>query len=487
MEQCERFVALLYRVDFSDKSEQDALMAFAREVAKDDDRAVDLETLRWQRPIDKFTRKLSALSERQVRAIGDYAEFAKSVKSAGAPGGLARLVQRVNGSPSSLLAVEREITEAVDAINSNVPLIFPLQMHSQEPQSILLLRNKIRTLGPNVVLVKMQTQGCGGWRYYVLQRSQNSAGFHTSVVTLSSVLFLIGTIFKREYTTRGRSLGLFPATFFEIGLDTIAGAVKTRPRTLEMLFKTRTGQGAHDWLRENVVIASDGTRWRPDVAAVSARVPYAAPGVLRVTPAGKDSVGKFTNDSLKEFWVGRLTAEGFIESRQRFARSLAVCCVTRRLFNGPYPSLPRTVFTSDGIPVLHSDFDHGMITATDPSPYASLRLSPTVVEYLGPTLYGESIVAVGAIAKALVANIAPVRAFLEALIEAEDSEAKRRMKPGPELVAVRTALEERFKAIAPPAVACKPTARQACVDAMVNCITDARDESRVPTDGIPWF
>jgi hypothetical protein len=333
----------------------------------------------------------------------------------------------------------------------------------------------------------MQTRGCGDWEYYVLQRSENANGFHASVGTLSSVLFVLRTIFNREHSTRARSIGLFPANFFEIGLHTIAAAVRTRPRTFEMLFRRDTGMVTDDWLRENVVVGSGGAAWSRGAAGASQRAPHFAPGELRVTPEGRASIEAFPDGSLKKFWVEKLTVEGFIESRHRFARSFAVCSVARRVFNAPYPSLARTVFAIGEIPVLHSNFDHGRITATEPSPYGTLRLSPTVTEYLGPTLYGESIVSIGAITQALIANIAPVRAFFEALIEAEDSEAERPMRTGAELEALRRTLEERFTAIAPPAVSGHPTAGGEWISALTAWLDAAKDAGGAPVDAIPWF
>jgi hypothetical protein len=168
----------LYAVDFCDKWEQDALMGFVRMVASDGYTAADLRTMRWQTPINKFMRKVSALSERQMRAIEKCEKFAEAAKSANAAGELALLVRELNGSKDSLSAIEAQIEAAVAVINSNVPFIFPLKMSPRDPRSILRLRGKIRTLGPSMVLLRMQTRGCGDWEYYVLQRSENANGFH---------------------------------------------------------------------------------------------------------------------------------------------------------------------------------------------------------------------------------------------------------------------------------------------------------------------
>jgi hypothetical protein len=163
--------------------------------------------------------------------------------------------------------------------------------------------------------------------------------------------------------------------------------------------------------------------------------------------------------------------------------------MVRHVFNGPYPSMQKSFVgvVSDAVPVVHLDFDHGMITDVDEGVFASFRMSPNVMHAIGESGNGECVMAVAVVAKMFVENVEGMRAFLEALIGDEGFD-RGQQETITELVAVRGALEERFLRFAPPS---RPAGdMNVCedwIDDIERLLEIGGTADLQPIEAIPWF
>jgi hypothetical protein len=159
------------------------------------------------------------------------------------------------------------------------------------------------------------------------------------------------------------------------------------------------------------------------------------------------------------------------------------------MFNAPYPSMSRAFvnITSDCIPLVHLDFDHGLITAVDPSPFSAFRLSPNLMTAVGNSLSGEIFITMALVAKALTANIESMRAYLEAMIGDEDLAAGRQRSIGG-IVEVRTQLENKFLNLCPPkAPGSHPNIAEEWLLDVEKFLAEASNPANQPIEAIPWF
>jgi hypothetical protein len=185
--------------------------------------------------------------------------------------------------------------------------------------------------------------------------------------------------------------------------------------------------------------------------------------------------------------VGLLTAEGYLQGRPRFARSVGIASIMRHIFNTGYPGLPRMLFTDDCVAILHANFDHVQVTSTARLPGASFRLSPNIASGLGPSLHGEFMLTMATAAKVLVKNLECLRSYLEALIMDEDLEAGRPARNVHDLLAARSPLEDRVIRLAPPSVPSEPDVAEEWLSGIEELISDASDANKQPPEAIPWF
>jgi hypothetical protein len=93
------------------------------------------------------------------------------------------------------------------------------------------------------------------------------------------------------------------------------------------------------------------------------------------------------------------------------------------------------------------------------------------------------------VAESMVANMESLKAFIDALIQEEDSENKRPVKSPAELMEVRQAIEERFVPLAPPVVHADEDedATMEWVRVLLKHVIDAADVNLAPMEAIPWF
>jgi hypothetical protein len=296
------------------------------------------------------------------------------------------------------------------------------------------------------------------------------------------------------YTAQSRSLSLFPGQLFEIGAGVIISSVISPVVTLESLFRQSMLMTGGEWLSRFVhsANANAAPRFPPydaDAPTLSPRVPYGDPALLRLTADGRASAASFPVYTLKKRLVAKLSAQGFALMRPRLANSLSLSACLRHIFNAPYPSMQRAFanITSDCIPLMYLDFDHGMITAVEKTPFAAFRLSPNFANAVGESLGGELLLTVAVVAKTLTENIECIRACIEAVVADEDFSNKRQRTLG-ELVETRTTIEGRFLELCPPRMAgISPETGEQWFLGLEKLLADARNPEMQPIEAIPWF
>jgi hypothetical protein len=73
------------------------------------------------------------------------------------------------------------------------------------------------------------------------------------------------------------------------------------------------------------------------------------------------------------------------------------------------------------------------------------------------------------------------------MVQEEDVEAGRGVQRADGLLAVRTVLERKFIAIAPPVVPGQPKAAEEWLGGLEKCLAEAMDPNHAPIEAIPWF
>jgi hypothetical protein len=466
MEPYDQFVRTLFGINFTEKAEQDALMAFAR-VARHRVEDIDLTELRKCPPTNRFERKLAMLTHRQVDAIGNYRAFAEAAADDAV---IDKTVQGIAGATHSLAEIDSELDTAVNLINQNVLFISPFLVEGSNHLTVWHLRNRIRMLSPHMVLIYMTTGG-NEWRNYVVQRARGSNGFHRSVSTLSSIWCFMRTMINRLYCAQSRGIVLFPAHFLEIGDDAIIAAVNSGVHSLESLFTRTVGMTAKEW--GDTFLESQSSSLRN--------------GQRCVTSDGRASIATFPTDALLHYLVEGMGVQGYLVVHDRFARSVGVFCALRYLFNASYPVLCEWLISKDRIPILHSAFDDERLTSIERSNAASFRMSPNVLTALGMALAGNCNLTIAVIAKTLVINLEGIRSYLEEMILDEDVEAKRNTKTPEELCSHREAFEKRVIDLAPPVLPSGPDVGEEWITQIERILAQAADPEVQPPEAIPWF
>jgi hypothetical protein len=447
--------------------------------------------MRTRVPTTPLTRALSNLTSKQIDSIGEFSAFAETVKSLNSEEVVA-FVQELTGSRRSLTEIQEQVCRAVSHVNDSVPFIFPLRVDRPSQITILHIQEDISVLSSDTALIRLTTTQFQ-WRHYLIQRSSHPRGYHKSVLTLSNIFFLIRTMLQRTYTARCRNLTLFPGQLFEIGAGVTIIQLLTPPLTFETLFKQVTMMSCSEWLSKHVRTPHGGTpRFPPydqTAPTISPRVPYSDQSLLRLSDAGRASIESFPVDALQRRMMGRLSDQSYLQVRQRLVNSLGVSCFIRHVFNAPYPSMVRAFgnTSNDCVPLVHLDFDHGMITAVDPSPFAAFRLSPNFVHAAGTALSRDLFLSMAIVAQAFTENIESIRGYLEAMIGDEDFTAGRQRSVA-DMVHTRTLLEAKFLAFAPPKLsATDPTVGTDWLLRIERFLDDSSNAAIQPIEAIPWF
>jgi hypothetical protein len=375
-------------------------------------------------------------------------------------------------------------------INDELPFIFPLKIVRRSELTVLQVQDRLSALSDDMVLIQMTTS-LYEWQHFIVQRSRNERGYHKSVFTLSMAFFFVRAMLQRSYPSRSRNMNIFPAIFMEVGPTTIVVPVLETPVTLEHIFQRTMKMTCLEWLQKFVRVDGEPKFAPYDRTAptLGPRAPYGDQSTLHVTDAGRESIASFPQDAVKRRILLKLSPNDFLRVRARLASSMGTILMLRYSFNAPFPSMQRTIdnMTYDCSYLLHSDWDHGEITATEPVQFAAFRVSPCVIYALGPALKGQCMMTMAVMAKVFAENIESMRSFIETLIGDELFHFGRR-RTIQEFVDTRTILENKFLDLAPPKV--PNTAPKVCEQWLLNfekMLNDSREPLHQPIEAIPWF
>jgi hypothetical protein len=141
----------------------------------------------------------------------------------------------------------------------------------------------------------------------------------------------------------------------KVGPSLIIIPVISAPVTLGEIFRHSMMLTCDEWLTKHV--ARDGNQTQ----TMSSRLPYSDQRSLHLTAEGIASIRTFPVDALKQSMLCSLSEDDYLRIRPNLAKSLSISCMARHIFNTPYPSIHKCFgnATSDCIPLLHSDYDHG--------------------------------------------------------------------------------------------------------------------------------
>lgn len=492
MEVCQAYLSSLFAIRFDEKQNQEELLAFAKEAARlPSTDGIDLLSVRKLPAKTPFERAVKPLSLSQISLVGDFREFVEKVKHMDNDQ-LILFIQELTHSSVSLKTIKENVSRATQQINDNLPFIFPLRVERPYQITLLQILDGFEFLSSDMVMIRMVTS-MDSWKYYIAQKSLSDKGYHKSVLTLANTLVLFRMLLQRSYSASSRNLLAFPSQFFEIEASMIFVPVMDHPVTFEALFKHVMMMTCNEWLKENVVSDIENPpRFAPydrKAPMMNMRIPYADQSTLHLTESGKERIKEIPTDAIKRLMLEIFPEEDYLKMRANLARSASVACFIRHLFNARYPSMQRCLgcAVSGIIPILHSDFDHGMITSTEESPFTAFRVSPNIVSSLGMSLKGDSLLTMAAVAKTLTKHIESVRSWIETMIQDEDFDVGKK-RSIPDLMETRKIIENKFLTFCPPSV---PNADPAvCEEWLVGIeefINKSADPSVQPIEAIPWF
>jgi hypothetical protein len=191
---------------------QAALLRFERETIRFDDLDnVDLAELHLQPPTTPFARALCNLTGSQIPAIGDFSQFAATVKSL-APAAVAAFVRERTSSQRLLCEIQEQLSSAVSRVNDHVPFVFPVWASHPPQLTILDVQDEVSVIAWDTALLRMTTVQfqC---RHYLIQRSSCCRGYQKSGLTL----FNARRACTESYATKSASSSIFCGSFLHFG------------------------------------------------------------------------------------------------------------------------------------------------------------------------------------------------------------------------------------------------------------------------------
>ena len=96
------------------------------------------------------------------------------------------------------MILQNQIHQYSHEINKNLPFILPLRLELPQKISLDRFNDDFQVLSPDMLLIKI-ISNMHSWTNFVVQRSQNKEGFHKSVFTLATSLYLLNKILKKNY------------------------------------------------------------------------------------------------------------------------------------------------------------------------------------------------------------------------------------------------------------------------------------------------
>lgn len=493
------FDTIFSNISFDEKLVQTKLLNFALECQKITDGTEDTIDIMSFRSIvatkatNSFQRALKDMTENQLKMIGDFPSFVRTVKKMQYEE-IVKLIQNVTNSKQSIIEIRDIVSKSAQIVNDNLPFIFPVRLEKILEISILQIQDDFSVLNPNMIILQMASS-MYSWKHFIVQRTNTPGGYRKSLLTLTNTMFLFKVMLQRQYSSRRRKMTIFPFQFFEIGANLILVPLISKANTIEDYFQMSMEMTSKEWIQSFTVSKkslenNNNFDSECDVSNNEANDDDDDNNNdLVVTEEGRRSIETFPDNFYAISILESLTTSNFLKMRPYMANSIILTCLMRHIFNAPYPKMDECVFCQNSaiVPMMHSSFDHGKITDTTPKVSSCFRLSPNIVNVLGTSLDGWCIMTVAVFSKVMIKNIESVRSYIEAMIFDED-QTNNRVKTIEDILKTRTEIEARFIDFCPPRVANVETkTAEEWLDGVEKFINRATNPENQPIEAIPWF
>lgn len=198
----------IFSVSFDEKLIQTKLLKFALECQKIEDGTEDSIDIMDKRQkvatnaTNSFQRSLKALTENQIKMIGNFPSFVRRVKMMQYEE-IVKLIQDITNSEKSIIEIRDLVSKSAQKVNDNLPFIFPVRLEKILEISILQIQDDFSVLNPNMIILQMASS-MYSWKHFIVQRSKTPGGYHKSLLTLTNTMFLFKLMLQRQYSSRRR-------------------------------------------------------------------------------------------------------------------------------------------------------------------------------------------------------------------------------------------------------------------------------------------
>ena len=397
MQHLTKFFDTIINLDFKYFTRMKNIYRFSQESSKltpDQASKIDLFEMRKNTTsltaVTQFEKTLSLVTQRDIERI-DFQELYQLSQNKDNTE-LMDYIQQITSSPTTYTEYTETISDSVAELNKNLPFIFSFRFDETPHISIIRMHEDISLLSQDVYLIHATTS-INPRIAFLVQKSSNENGFHSSVITLSNIVLFFRNMIHNCYPSRARNIQMHASHLFEIGPSLILVYLPSDLVSLEELFTKSTMKTPEEWLEENTV---DG----------------------ELTEEGRISASNFNNRTFQQFMLTEMAQTATSNIRINLLHTFSACNLMRELFSATYPPLGRIILCYQAalMPMLHLDFDNGIHVSSSERTFSSSRFSPNIVHSMGPAWQGEYIISIAACAQALVSKIETARSLFEVYI-----------------------------------------------------------------------
>ncbi|OHT03530.1 hypothetical protein TRFO_29084 [Tritrichomonas foetus] len=356
--------------------------------------------------------------------------------------------------------LEQNEEEVKNIMNCSFPFVFPYQ---NSPISLYRVSGKPYFLSPDMLMLTLATTTCNQTPV-LIQRTTNSEGFSSSVMTFANTIHLMKIVMESSYITRHKGVIMSAPFVFEVGKNYLLTLINGRAESLQTLFETH--KKTRNLIHEQANIKTN------------------------------DSTNKFVKDSLnvencdssntfRNYIMKNLTSQGFFIKQNSLLKSAASQAVVRHMLSADYPSLERYIFCSDvgTMPVIHIDFDSYSFTQNIEE--SSFRYSPNIESLFGEFGKNKFHLMMAATASSFVEQLESIRSCIEVLVGDDPS---IELKGADFIIQERNIVEDKLFQIAPTSgISATPEDSIAWMNGLTQLMERAMNQSLQPQSAMPWF
>ena len=408
--------------------------------------------------VTQFEKTLSLLTQRDIERIDFQQLYQLSQNKDNSE--LLDYIQEITDSPNSFNNVTQNINESVAELNKNLPFIFSFRFDEVPHISIIRIHEDVSLLSKDIYLIHATTS-INPRIAFLVQRSSNKSGFHSSVITLSNIILFFRNMIHTCYQSRARNIQMHASHLFEIGPELILVYLPSDLVSLEELFLKSTMKTPDEWIEENTI-----------------------DGIL--TEQGLVNAKNFNFRSFQQFMLTEMAQTATSNIRFNLLHTFTACHLMRELFSATYPPPGHIILCYQAalMPMLHLDFDNGIHLSASQRTSASNRLSPNIVHAMGPTWHGEYIISLSACGQAFVSKIETARSFFEVYIGdsfPEDHSVQNIKEKSEEIENCLLSL------VSPSGPSCSAEDCEEWLQGVDEFLKQAMIPENQPLSAIPWF